>query len=273
MSVHRSFRSRSLAALFTATALLAALSCSTEQPGLRSHAESPAPHVPAHWDYDAEGPDHWADLDRDYLACRSGHEQSPVDLAGSARLDPADHIDVDYRPIPGVRLVNNGHTVQAEVPVGSGNRILIAGEPYDLLQFHFHLPGEHTIDGRGAAMELHLVHKNAAGRLAVLGVLMETGAQSSVFGPLLAAAPRAADAAVDFGAPLDPSAFLPAVRDQFRYNGSLTTPPCSEGVSWTVLSAPVAVAADEVELYRGLFAHSNRPIQPLNGRTITLAGN
>ncbi|WP_431970314.1 carbonic anhydrase [Nocardia sp. bgisy134] len=273
MFVHRSFRSRSLAALFTATALLAALSCSAEQPGLRSHVESPSPHVPAHWDYDAEGPDHWADLDHDFLTCRSGHEQSPVDLSGSARIDPADHIDVDYRPISGVRLINNGHTVQAELPAGSGNRILVAGQPYDLLQFHFHLPSEHTVDGHGAAMELHLVHKNAAGRIAVLGVLMEAGAGASVFGPILAAAPKSSDAAVDFGGPLDPSAFLPAIRDQFRYNGSLTTPPCSEGVSWTVLSTPVTVAPGEVELYRGLFAHSNRPTQPLNGRTITLAGN
>ncbi|SNY75837.1 carbonic anhydrase [Nocardia amikacinitolerans] len=273
MSVHRSFRSRPLAALLAATALFAAISCGAEQPTLRNHAESPSAHVPAHWDYDAEGPDHWADLDRDFLTCRSGHEQSPVDLSGSARLDPADHIDVEYRPIPAVRLVNNGHTVQAEVPEGSGNRILVAGEPYELLQFHFHLPSEHTVDGRGAAMELHLVHKNNAGRLAVLGVLMEAGQGPSVFGPLLAATPRTADAAVSFDGPLDPSAFLPAARDQFRYRGSLTTPPCSEGVSWTVLSAPVAVAPEEIELYHSLFAHSNRPTQPLNGRTVTLAGN
>ncbi|MEV0299144.1 carbonic anhydrase family protein [Nocardia sp. NPDC050710] len=257
------------AAAVAAIAILALPACSS---GANEPQANPAPHTPAHWDYDAEGPDHWADLDRDFLVCQRGHQQSPIDLASRIRLSPRDHITIEYAPVPSVELVNNGHTVQANLPAGNGNRILVDATPFELVQFHFHLPSEHTVDGVGTTMELHLVHKSAAGALAVLGVLLQARPGASPFAAVLGAAPAQAEAAITVAGPVDPRAFLPTDPDQFRYQGSLTTPPCSEGVSWTVLRTPVGVAAAEADRYRELFPHSNRPTQPLHERTVTLAG-
>ncbi|WP_280314121.1 carbonic anhydrase [Nocardia abscessus] len=261
--------SRSLLAVLAAVLLLPACGSDARQ------AYSPAPppaHAAPHWDYDAEGPDHWADLDRDYLTCKSGHQQSPVDLPGHARLELSEHITIDYHSVPAVTLLNNGHTVQANLPAGNGNRVVVDGVPFELAQFHFHLPSEHTVDGVGTTMEAHFVHKSAAGQVAVLAVLLQAAPEPSAFAPILSVAPQAVDAATVVPGPIDLRSMLPGVADQYRYQGSLTTPPCSEGVSWTVLGSPVAVAAAEADRYRTLFAHSNRPTQPLNGRTVTLAG-
>nr|WP_245671735.1 carbonic anhydrase family protein [Nocardia amamiensis] len=150
----------------------------------RADVQGSAPaHAGPHWDYDADGPDHWADLDRDYLACKSGHQQSPIDLPSHTRLEPSEHITIDYHSVPGLTLRNTGHTVQANLPAGNGNRIVIDGVPFDLAQFHFHLPSEHTLDGAGTTMEVHFVHKSAAGKLAVLGVLMQATPDPSPFDP------------------------------------------------------------------------------------------
>ncbi|MFI9402911.1 carbonic anhydrase [Nocardia sp. NPDC052316] len=265
-------RLRSVAAASAATALLLAAACGDEP---KSHSHDPvsaAAHAAPHWDYDAEGPDHWADLDHDYLTCKSGHEQSPIDLPSHTRLDPAEHITLDYGSVPTLRLVDNGHTVQANLQAGNGNRLVVGAVPYELTQFHFHLPSEHTVDGSGTAMELHLVHKSSAGKLAVLGVLLEAVDAPSAFDEILLTAPTTVDAETIVETPTDLRALLPADLDQFRYQGSLTTPPCSEGVSWTVLEHPVPVATAGVDRFRTLFPHSNRPTQPLNGRPVTLAG-
>ncbi|QXN95660.1 carbonic anhydrase family protein [Nocardia iowensis] len=229
-------------------------------------------HAAPHWDYDAEGPDHWAELDQEFVTCKSGHEQSPIDLPGHTRLDPVEHITLDYGTVPTLRLVNTGHAVQANLQAGNGNRLVAEGVPHELTQFHFHLPSEHTVDGAGTTMELHLVHKSSAGKTAVLGVLMQATDGPSAFDSMLTAPPEVTDAETTVEGAVDLRTLLPADLDQFRYQGSLTTPPCSEGVSWTVLEHPVPVATADADRYRILFAHSNRPIQPLNGRSVTLAG-
>ncbi|WP_253186345.1 carbonic anhydrase [Nocardia brasiliensis] len=272
MLVRKFSRRRCLVGFTAAAALLLVSACGGHDPRLRSHVAAPSgPAVAPHWDYDAEGPDHWADLDHAYRTCQNGHEQSPIDLPSHTRLEPDEHIDIHYATVPALELINNGHTVQANLPAGNGNRLVIGGAEFELAQFHFHLPSEHTVDGAGTAMELHLVHKNGAGALAVLGVLLQAGAGPSPLDQILAAAPAAGVPAAAAG--LDLRALLPADLDQFRYRGSLTTPPCSEGVSWTVLEHPVAVGSAGVDRYRMLFAHSNRPTQPLYGRAVTLAGN
>ncbi|WP_245721747.1 carbonic anhydrase [Nocardia crassostreae] len=228
----------------------------------------PAEDVP-HWDYDAEGPGHWADLDRAYLVCQAGREQSPIDLSAQARLAPGGDIGIEYGPVSAVELVNTGHTIQGS-PVSGDHRLAIGNQSFRLAQFHFHLPGEHTVDGVGSVMELHLVHKSETGAAAVLGILLQQGAGASVFDPVLADIPGRPGAKVTTG-PIDLRAFVPADTSHFRYQGSLTTPPCSEGVAWTVLRAPVAVSAAVVDRYRAVFPHSNRPVQPLNGRTVIVS--
>lgn len=236
------------------------------EPGVDLRSNAP------HWDYDSEGPAHWADLDQRYRVCAGGHAQSPIDLPAHSESHPDDHIDIEYGVLETVESANNGHTIQTNVPAGNGNRILIAGRPYELTQFHFHTPAEHTIDGTGAAMEFHLVHTDPAGALAVLAILLEPGNGRSPFASVLTA-PPVEPGATARGGPLDLRTLLPADRAQFRYEGSLTTPPCSEGVSWTVLRHPMPVAVSEVDRYRTLFPHSNRPVQPRYGRPVTLTGN
>ncbi|WP_280421882.1 carbonic anhydrase [Nocardia carnea] len=226
--------------------------------------------TPAHWDYEAEGPGHWAELDRTYRVCGTGHAQSPVDLPSHTQSHPDEHIEIEYGMVAITESVNNGHTVQTNLPAGNGNRIVVDGRPHELTQFHFHAPGEHTVDGHSAGMEFHLVHKDASGALAVLAILLEPG-DGSPFAPLLTALPAAPGSTVRIG-PVDLRSLLPTDRAQFRYTGSLTTPPCTEGVSWTVLRSPLPVSGPELDRYRSLFAHTNRPVQPLNGRPVTLAG-
>ncbi|MFC4372578.1 carbonic anhydrase [Nocardia halotolerans] len=227
--------------------------------------------APAHWDYDAEGPDHWADLDRRFGTCRSGHAQSPIDLPGHTELHPDEHIDIEYGPISSVELVHTGHTIQANVAAGSRNRIVVDGSGFELAQFHFHLPSEHTVDGAEQAMELHFVHADPSGRLAVLAVLLRAQSAAAPLETVLAALPQRSGATRTV-AGVDPRAFLPAGFAQFRYEGSLTTPPCTEGVQWIVLRDPAPVAVTDVEHYRALFPHSNRPVQPRYGRPVVLAG-
>lgn len=265
-------RFRAIAAASAATVLLVVMACG-DQPKPRSHDPvSAAAHIAPHWDYDAEGPDHWADLAHDYLTCKSGHAQSPINLPSHTRLDESDHITLDYASVPTMELVNNGHTVQANLQAGNGNRLAAGGVRYELAQFHFHLPSEHTVDGDRTTMELHLVHKSSAGKIAVLGVLLQAVDGPSPFDPILTAAPQTVGATTAIGSQVDLRALLPDDLDQFRYQGSLTTPPCSEGVAWTVLEHPVPVATADADRFRALFAHSNRPTQPLNGRPVTLAG-
>ncbi|MFC4126662.1 carbonic anhydrase [Nocardia rhizosphaerae] len=250
-------------ALLGSVALVAGvLACAADDAGAR----------PTHWDYDADGPGAWPALDHDYLACGTGREQSPIDLPGHERIDAAAGIAVGYGSAVPVELRNNGHTVQAQLPAGNGNRLVVDGTPFELSQFHFHLPSEHTIDGDSSAMELHLVHRSAAGQVAVLGVLLRPEAGARRFDPIFTTLPSATGDSVPGVGPIDPATLLPTRRDQFRYRGSLTTPPCTEGVSWIVFDTPVAVSPAQVDAYRSLFAHSNRPTQPRNGRPVVHAG-
>ncbi|MFC3961453.1 carbonic anhydrase [Nocardia jiangsuensis] len=252
-------------ALAAAAALLILPGCGA--PGARPEpGESPPPH----WDYDAEGPGHWAELDGRYGVCGSGAGQSPIDLGHPTRVAPADHIDVAYGPVRGLEVVDTGHTIQANVPAGTGQHVVVDGRRFALTQFHFHAPSEHTIEGAGAAMELHLVHVAEGGAVAVLGVLLEVSERRSAFGPVLGELPPAGG--VRAAAALDLREVLPGDLAQFRYTGSLTTPPCTEGVAWTVLRHPVPVGRDEVQRYLTRFPHTNRPVQAINGRAVILGG-
>ncbi|MFC8529304.1 carbonic anhydrase [Nocardia sp. NPDC057227] len=252
-------------ALAAAAALLILPGCGATS-ARPEHGESPPPH----WDYDAEGPGHWAELDGRYGMCGTGGGQSPIDLGHPTRVAPADHIDIGYGPVRALEVVDNGHTIQANVPPDAGQYVVVDGRRFTLAQFHFHAPSEHTVEGGGAAMELHLVHVAEDGALAVLGVLLAVGEQRSTFGPVLGELPPVGG--VRAAGPLDLREVLPGDLAQFRYTGSLTTPPCTEGVAWTVLRHPVPVGRDEVERYLTRFPHTNRPVQAINGRAVILGG-
>lgn len=232
--------------------------------GRRSQAIAEEAPGAAHWGYTgADGPTHWGELSAEYQACQLGTHQSPIDLTGAipAQLPP---IRLDYRETP-LRIVNNGHTIQVNYEPGS--TLTIADQVFELVQFHFHHPSEHSVQGKRADMELHLVHRNAAGALAVLGVLLTAGAENAALKPIFAAMPdRPGPEQTLPEITLNAKDLLPTNLGSYRYFGSLTTPPCSEGVSWIVLQQPVTLAADQIRQFAQRFPGNARPINALNQR-------
>jgi carbonic anhydrase len=217
------------------------------------------------WHYSGpDGPAHWAALDRANSACSTGHEQSPIDLSGRMVHEGRDAVALDWHAGT-FRLVNNGHTIEAEAPQGS--RLTIDGEALPLRQLHFHLPSEHVRGGRHWAMEAHFVHQAATGgRTAVVAVMLVPGRPNASFHMLMARAPTRPGTArtMEF----DPRALLPRRRSHFRYEGSLTTPPCSEVVDWEVIETPITVAAADIARFRTLIGQNARPLQPVGRRII-----
>jgi len=222
-----------------------------------------------HWGYAGEGaPARWGQLDPGFSACGAGSEQSPVDLDGSveAAYPP---VEVAFRPMP-LSLVNNGHTLQVNCQPGSASTI--GGKDYQLLQFHFHHPSEHLLRGTALAMECHFVHRAADGNFAVLGVFIRPGAENAALAPIWAAAPAQAGEAAP-GTPIDPATLLPTKRSFFRYMGSLTTPPCSEGINWVVFDTPIEASPRQIQAFAALFPPTNaRPPQALQRRFLLHAG-
>lgn len=219
-----------------------------------------------HWSYEGEaGPAHWGDLAPEFHLCKDGKQQSGIDIPGVSGADDLAHIRFDYKTVP-LKIVNNGHTIQ--VNYAAGSKAMIDGDNYQLLQFHFHTPSEHNKKGASFPMEVHLVHRNAAGQLAVVGVLMKEGHHNDFIQKIWDRMP-AHEGEVDVHADINAARLLPRERDFFRYAGSLTTPPCSEGVKWSVMAQPIEVSAAQIAQFRAIFPLNARPVQPLNGRPIS----
>lgn len=231
---------------------------------------APAPADAPHWSYSGEdGPDHWGSLSPDYAKCSEGQEQSPVDIPASAPVNTTG-LTFNYKP-SNLTILNNGHTVQANYDPGSS--ITLDGTTYNLVQFHFHAPSEHTIAGQHSPLELHLVHQSAAGNLAVVGVMINSGAANAAYDPVMNNLPAQEQAATPVaGVTVDAASLLPADRSYYRYNGSLTTPPCSEGVRWHVLSTSITLSAAQIAAFTNIFPNDARPLQPLNARTFLVVG-
>jgi carbonic anhydrase len=251
--------------VFSALAM-AALTAAFAAPAPPEHGpETPeTPAHPAHWSYGGEGgPEHWAELAPENRACSSGIQQSPIDLAGAMQAG-IDAPHPRWIAARGATVVNNGHTIQVDL---SGGGVELNGKPYALKQFHFHHPSEHTINGKSFPLEVHFVHAAADGDLAVIGVMFLEGSYNPSLDPIWATAPaREGKAAVAFE--IDVASFLPPESSAFRYEGSLTTPPCSETVHWTVMASPITASADQLAAFATLFPHNARPVQPLNRRYV-----
>ncbi len=234
----------------------------------------PAPTTP-HWDYSAEhGPAKWASLSPDFATCASGRSQAPIDIV-KAKTEPAAAMKTSYAPAE-LRVVhhehvadgvNNGHTVQ--VNYQGADALRLGDESFNLLQYHFHSPSENTVDGKHFPIEMHLVHKSEAGKLAVLGAFIEEGAENPAFAPVWANLPK--EKGKEFHLPhvtVNVDDLLPTERTTWRFDGSLTTPPCTEGVKWLMLTQPVQLSGQQVAAFRAVFDGNNRPTQPLNGRRV-----
>jgi len=222
-----------------------------------------------HWGYGGEhGPKHWAEMNPEYEACGVGKVQSPIDIrkAVPAKLEP---IAFDYHPTP-LRIIDNGHTIQVNYQPGSS--ISVGGKRYELAQFHFHKPSEEKINGKAFPMVAHLVHKNAEGELAVVAVLLKQGAQNPLVKTLWTDLPKEKEKEkVMEQVSINAASLLPQNRQYYTFAGSLTTPPCSEGVTWFVLSHPTQVSESQVARFGKIYSNNARPVQPLNGRTVKVS--
>jgi len=219
---------------------------------------------PTAWGYGpADGPERWGSLAPEFAACSLGREQSPIDLA-DAEPRSLPKIVFDYAPVP-VSVLHDGHNLVWNFSPGSA--IAVSGKRFELQQFHLHHPGEHTVEGAEFPLELHLVHADSEGALAVVGVLLREGEANRPLAPLWRELPEG-EAPPRAAGVLNPRDLLPGSRTTWRYRGSLTTPPCSEGVSWFVMTEPVPVSREQVEAFRRIVGTNARPPQPRNGREL-----
>ena len=223
-------------------------------------------HPEHEWGYSgSEGPAHWGELNPEFAACKTGHRQSPINIVHtqSAAL-PA--IQFEYKPTA-LHIINNGHTI--EINYASGSFIRIGDKRYELKQFHFHHPSEETIKGKRFPMELHLVHSDAAGNMAVVAVLFEEGSANPLIEKLWGLAPKTAGPEkIAANLQIDATDLLPSGQSYFTFLGSLTTPPCTEGVRWLVLETPLTISNKQLATFAKIYPYDERPTQSLNGRTV-----
>ncbi|MFD1807005.1 carbonic anhydrase [Pasteurella oralis] len=221
----------------------------------------------SHWGYTGhESPEHWAALSPKFAICSEGKSQSPVNIVNTidGKLAP---IKIDYRPSQ-VEIVNNGHTIQVDFKEPT-NLMQLNGNTYTLKQFHFHVPSENQIKGKSFPLEAHFVHADQAGNLAVLGVLYTLSSENQRLAPIWNNMPQKAGETFKLESAFDPAKLIPKKRDYYRFSGSLTTPPCSEGVNWLVLKQYDNISQSQVDAFSALMhGHNNRPVQPINARVI-----
>ncbi|CAB1084805.1 Carbonic anhydrase, alpha class (EC [Olavius algarvensis Delta 1 endosymbiont] len=232
-----------------------------------------------HWGYEPDnGPGSWGKLNKDWQLCAEGEQQSPIDLTG-ARQKNMDMMKLEF-PTANLKIVrqthvlhalDNGHTIQ--INYDSGETLEIGGHSFALRQYHFHSPSEHTVNGRRYPMEMHLVHLSQNKKIAVIGVFIEQGRHNEAFDRIWSNLPTQTGQEVHIeNVQVDIDHILPENKSTYRYRGSLTTPPCSEGVGWFVYVEPIELSREQIEAFQKIFHGNNRPIQPLNDRTLWYDG-
>ncbi len=217
------------------------------------------------WSYEGpNGPDSWGYLRSSYATCATGLTQSPVDITDTVQsaLPP---IDFHYR-LPGMpEATNTGHTIRIAIP--SGRYIVVDGERYDLIQIKFHTPSEHTIEGHAFAMAAHFIHRNIKGETAIVAVMFKTGETNTALNKIWKKIPAYAGGKAHF-LTLDIAPLLPHATSYYTYTGSLTEPPCTEGVRWFILKTPVSIGKEQLDRFRKVYNNNARPVQPITGRKI-----
>lgn len=274
-------------ALITSAALfvLIQVACDSSKPAEppQQQAKAPAPKTRAvaptagdpEWGYEeSEGPAKWGSLSPKWADCGSGKMQSPIDIEKPTRADlPA--LRAEFKPAAlkiihhkhTADVVNTGHSIQ--VNYTEGDTLKIGDEQFQLLQYHFHSPSEHTVGGKHFPIEMHMVHKSADGKLAVVGVFIEEGAHNTAFDPIWSNLPNSKGLENHLEhVTVDVNRLLPPRKTTYRYDGSLTTPPCSEGVKWIIMTDPLQLSTQQISSFRSVMKGNNRPAQPLNSRKI-----
>ena len=234
------------------------------KPG-KKDADVPPPPTP-HWTYTGNtGADQWGTLGQEFATCRLGQRQSPIDIRNTVRAD-LPPIQFAYKPVP-LSIVDNGHSIKVDTP-GAGS-LSLEDERYELIQFHFHKPSEEKINGKAYGMVAHLVHQSKTGKLAVVSVLMEAGKEQGLIRTLWTNLPLEQDTPVTRPeVKIDPAQLIPKIRNYYTFMGSLTTPPCTEGVLWLVMKTPMQVSKEQLAGFGTLYKSNARPVQPVNSRLI-----
>jgi len=221
-----------------------------------------------HWTYQGVGnPEQWGKLKPDFALCEIGKNQTPINLVENEMIEAElSAIEFAYKN-SAATVVNNGHTIQINYPQGSS--IKIEGKTFNLVQFHFHTPSENQINGKSFPLEVHLVHKNDKGELAVIGVMFDVGNAHELLDSIWKKVSSKENEEVKLDQEINPMNLLPEEKNYFRFNGSLTTPPCSEGVRWFVMKKPLMVSQAQIHQFKGWMKHDNaRPLQPVNARPV-----
>ncbi|HWU84579.1 MAG TPA: carbonic anhydrase family protein, partial [Rhodocyclaceae bacterium] len=236
---------------------------SAQKTSAKKQAPAEEMHIP--WAYEGKGgPENWAKLSPDNTLCASGKRQSPINIRDGIHVD-LEPIQFNYGPAS-YSVLDTGHTIQVNVAPGQNIRVL--GRTWQLIQFHFHKPSEERVNGRRYDMVVHLVHRDDAGRLAVVALLVDAGPENPILQAVWNNLPLEQGMLMSPAAPLDLSKLLPAKPDYWTYMGSLTTPPCSEEVLWMVMKQPIQASPDQLAIFGRLYPHNARPTQPDNGRLI-----
>lgn len=223
-------------------------------------------HKSGHWSYDGDlGPSHWAALDPDFAICQSGHHQSPIDIRNPQEAD-LPPIQFDYKPSP-LHIIDNGHTIMINYAPGSSIRV--GEKQYVLKQFHFHRPSEEQVDGKSYEMSVHLVHADEHGNMAVVAVLLKRGSENRLINELWSDVPSEKEHEERLDTVrINAKALLPKDLAYYTFTGSLTTPPCTENVTWFVLKHPVTVSTAEIQQFERAYRHNARPPEPLYDRVV-----
>ena len=231
------------------------------------------------WTYEgATGSEHWSELDPDYAICNVGKEQSPIDIQNAVKAD-LPPLRFEFQSSPLKYLVNNGKTIRVNYhsAPGTGDFLQVGDERYQLMQFHFHRPSEEYVHGKRFDMAAHLMFKAADGKAVGVAVLMQAGKVNALVRQLWAHMPKTESKVLpDFshqeqeiaGVEVNPAGLLPRDLGYYMYMGSVTAPPCTEGVTWYVLKTPVDISPKQIQAFARLYPHDVRPPQPLNGRIV-----
>lgn len=222
------------------------------------------------WTYDGpRGAAHWVELDPEFAAC-GGQAQSPVDIGATERAD-LPPLRFDFRSAPLKYLINNGKTIRVNYhdPAGAGSFLTVGSIRYHLTQFHFHRPSEESVHGKTSEMAAHFMFDSADGHVAGVAVLLAAGRPNPTVQTLWNHMPMTEGRETPIpGVEIDPAGLLPQDTSYYVYQGSLTAPPCTEGVTWFVLKTPVEVSRAQIAQFAKLYPHDVRPVQPLNGRIV-----
>ena len=234
----------------------------------KNNTQTDAKHDQA-WGYSgATGPEHWAELSTENKTCKTGRNQSPIDLRDQNAVDTVGlpPLDVVYQDVP-LKVINTGRSVQVNYPLGS--YIKLGKDRYELMDFHFHTPSEHQKEGFHYPMEVQLKHRNGDGDIVMMSILFQEGEENETLGMLIPRLPT------DIGKQhlhnslgVNPAGFIPADAEFYKYSGSLTTPPCTEGVYWMVFKQPVHASAQQIQRLSDLMGDNSRPLQSMNARTV-----